>query len=136
MSRTIELIQIDSEFNIVVWGVKEITGVDPSEELDYKLAVNYFSNDEDITQLDIILSYPRRRPLEFSVAFNMKNTATYNALLEATPITLLSSDERNLDNLREYYFNGGTTIILPEDTIEEMKFHKSMFELKKEARGL
>jgi len=67
MSRTIQLVQLNNERHIIVWGVKEITGVDPSEELDFKLGVKYFSDDWDITELNIILSYPGRKPLEFSL---------------------------------------------------------------------
>lgn len=133
--RRIELIEIEQEKYVIVWGVNEVTGVNPSEDLDFTLDVTYFSIEKE-TEFVLVLSFPGRKPLKFSFIINLKKqNEIFQALIQGVPITITAfnkpitnnSDSEAGSNL---FIHGLTSLYLPEGILEELKYHNTIYAMQ------
>ncbi|MNC01897.1 hypothetical protein D3C75_492560 [compost metagenome] len=137
MGRSIQVNLIGNEETVMVWGVKEILGIEPREELDFDVTATYYS-EYKATQFSFKLSSNNIETRNFDIVFSFDNNPkALNSLINGKPLLLFYADSPEKNDLQvgditalmnEY---GGIQLYLPIATKEELKFHGTLYQTAK-----
>ncbi|MCR8656943.1 hypothetical protein [Paenibacillus endoradicis] len=137
MGRIISVSLIGEEELVVVWGVKEIIGIEPREELDFDVSVTYYSEFK-ATEMTFQLSSENIETRNFNIVFSFENnTRALESLINGKPLVLFYADAPTKELLKVGDINalmneyGGVHLYLPSNTKDEIQFHGTLYQAAK-----